>query len=557
MIKKIVANLKFSIALFELPKRELIFWILIRAFTAAISPLMMPAIIWVMLNAIEQMNVEIITSRALLLLVILVPCFGLSYFIYVFSDAWVLKSMYKYQQVCLKKTMVLNLQERRENYKDGDISNILNQSAWSLIQIWLHIFRIMAPFASIVVLVVLEIKIHFLIFVISIISVLCDYMLLKYQSKKNYEYKNDIMKVEGKREQCLKEMIYGVTFYATQGIWENKLDELLEIREDYWRINQKKEYNNFFSDIINMMFNGVFNIGIWNILGVNSLILGAGEIATANNMFDNLRLEVGSFRKQMVGIVDKYTPIEKQRDILNLGKNLTNVNKESELLCEGKSVSVVLEGRKIIDNISFNIKEGDKIAIIGENGAGKSTLLKCICGLLKDENSSINYQEKRENIMDYVPADRLIFSQSVYENVCMGLKNEEEPFAEECIQQAELYDNFSKEEVHNKSAMEISGGEAQRMSIARGLAGKRKIILMDEPTASLDHATAAKIMNTITASRATIIFTTHNPVEIDFATRIWMVSNGHLIGNFSVKEFKESKLYLKWSGLDEKKAEED
>ncbi len=548
MIKKVLDNLKYSFSLFRLPRRELVFWIAIRAFTSAISPLMIPAIVWFMIDAMEQQDMSLIVVRAVVLLVVLIPCFGLSYYIYVYSDAWVMKSMYKFQEVCIDNLIDIDLSERRERYMDGKVSNLLNQSAWSLIQIWLHIFRIMAPAISIIVLVILEIKVHYLIVGISLVSVISDYILLKVQSKRNYTYNGQLIEIEGEKEQSLKELVYDISFYSTHLYEKEKLEEVVGIRRRYWKLNRKKGYVNYVCDAANQVLNGVFSLGIWTCLSNYSNEIGTGEVATSNTIFENLRTEVGLFRKQMVSIVDKYTPIEKQRSLLELEKSAFETDQELKPVCEGNKIAVLLSGKEIIRDISFQIRFGDRIAIVGENGAGKSTLLKCICGLLKPNEGKVVYQAAKDITVDYVPADNYDFSQSVFDNTVMAKTADDTEYAFDCLERAQLLKDYQKEELKEKNAKELSGGEAQRMSIARAFYGNRKILFLDEATSALDRETAHSIFDSVLKTRDTVLFTTHNVEEIEYATRIWLMKAGRLVLDCTLKEFKQDEKYRTWVG---------
>ena len=184
---------------------------------------------------------------------------------------------------------------------------------------------------------------------------------------------------------------------------------------------------------------------------------------------------------------------------------------------------------KIIDNLNFEVKEGDFIAVLGKSGSGKSTFLNLIGILDKPDSGEIFIENKNVNVLKEEERDLLrnrflgfIFQFhyllpefSALENVMMPAlinkkidKKKIEEKAMELLRSVELEDRFS----HKPS--ELSGGEKQRVAIARALINDPKILLADEPTGNLDGETSEvihKILQKINKERAqTIIVVTHS-----------------------------------------------
>lgn len=190
------------------------------------------------------------------------------------------------------------------------------------------------------------------------------------------------------------------------------------------------------------------------------------------------------------------------------------------------------EGRKILSDINLNIKEGEHIAIVGENGSGKSTLLRCIIGMYAATSGSITLFGKsptydpeyfRENgIFSYMPAASQLYETTIDDNILMGSFSE---ISLEKLKNAIGVFDFSNREI--SSISELSGGEQQRVNAARAFSNnKAKMILLDEPTASLDREHAEKLMNYIRSSKATVIYTTHREEETAFADRVMQMCGG-------------------------------
>ncbi|RXJ88377.1 ABC transporter [Arcobacter sp. CECT 8983] len=175
---------------------------------------------------------------------------------------------------------------------------------------------------------------------------------------------------------------------------------------------------------------------------------------------------------------------------------------------EVKNLSFSYDEQKVLEDINFEIKQKDFLTIIGPNGGGKSTLLKLILGLNDLNNGSIKIfgQEHLEQIhnLGYVPQNtnvNLNFPITVLEVVMMGqncltkrlfgYKKEEKQRAMEVLEKVKMKE-FAKNRISN-----LSGGQRQRVLIARALFSKPKILLLDEPTSSIDIKGCEQIYSTL------------------------------------------------------------
>lgn len=555
MLKRVIDSFKFSFSLFQLPKHELVFWLVIRAFTSAISPLMIPIIIRIMFNAIASRNLYSVSCSSIMLFVALTLCFCLSYYIYVFSDAWVMNSMYKFQSECLKRVIKDgNLQKRREKYSDGDISNILNQSAWSLIQIWLHIFRLLSPFIAVIILLVMQITTFWGLAILLAVSIVLDFAIIKIQGKKIYSIQKSIIDVEGDREQSLKYLFENIEFISLYDLQSSILDELYSYRTTSWALEWKKEKINIMFEFSTRLLDGLYTVAIWSIFGFVTDKIAVGKITSTNSIFDNLRTEVGKLKKQFVSTVGKIVPIEKQQ------KLLTDINSDSyskfdlcgedreDIVISVDNLSVEVDSNLIVNNVTFSIGENETVAIVGKNGAGKSTLLKSICDIYYSKMGE-KYIRFGTDQVGYVPAEAFFFSQPTRDNIVMGYKKDS------CLEK-EYYENIlcfsgldNELDLQTQDASTLSGGQLKRMAIARALVNDDDVLIMDEPTAALDQETAEKVFARIMHLEKTIVFTTHNPSEIVYADRIIMISDGKIIFNNNLNNFFASDEYCEWCGI--------
>jgi len=177
-------------------------------------------------------------------------------------------------------------------------------------------------------------------------------------------------------------------------------------------------------------------------------------------------------------------------------------------ILEIKEISKSFNKIKILDKFSLNVEEGEIVSIIGPSGIGKSTLLRCINGLEKTDSGEIiinnsrikNKMQKQSNLdIGLVFQDYNLFPQySVIENITLTLtevlkikKQEAIEKAKELLLQMELLDKI------NSYPYELSGGEKQRLAIARTLGTNPKIICFDEPTSALDPKLVKQVFSII------------------------------------------------------------
>lgn len=199
-------------------------------------------------------------------------------------------------------------------------------------------------------------------------------------------------------------------------------------------------------------------------------------------------------------------------------------------------------GRDALKVASLEIKKGETLAVVGPNGAGKSTLLLALAHLIKPVNGGIAFHGKPLKDWDdieyrrkiaFVFQDPLLMDMSVQDNIALGLKfrgvKKEDAF-ERVIKwsQAMGVDSLLK-----RRAGQLSGGEAQRVSLARAFVLDPELLLMDEPFSAVDPQTRAQLLKDLSKVLAenhrTTIFVTHNLKEAaKFGDRVAVIINGEL-----------------------------
>ena len=205
--------------------------------------------------------------------------------------------------------------------------------------------------------------------------------------------------------------------------------------------------------------------------------------------------------------------------------------------------------KKALDNVSFAVKEGSFVAVLGHNGSGKSTLAKAMCLVLQPDSGEVMIDGKNyageditlEEVMDARKSVGMVFQNPenqlvamiVEEDVAFGCENLGLPSAEIRARVDEALASVGMTEYATSSVNKLSGGQKQRVAIAGALAMKRRCIIFDESTAMLDPSGRREVMNTIERLNKedgmTVVLITHYMNEAVRADRVAVMENGRII----------------------------
>ena len=213
-----------------------------------------------------------------------------------------------------------------------------------------------------------------------------------------------------------------------------------------------------------------------------------------------------------------------------------------EIKFEKVGFSYLPKDNKILSDINIRIEKSDKIGIIGKTGSGKSTFINLFCGLLNPQkgkiilnNKDLNYQKYSwQNLIGYVPQNVSIVDESILFNIC--LEDDKEKInlkkVEEILKILDLYDYIYRlpkklDELAGEGGKNLSGGQCQRIGIARALYKNPTILLLDEATSSLDESTEGKILNSIfeIMKDKIVIFSTHRKNVLNYCNKTYEIKD--------------------------------
>ncbi len=216
------------------------------------------------------------------------------------------------------------------------------------------------------------------------------------------------------------------------------------------------------------------------------------------------------------------------------------INKNIKLIV--KNFSLDNNKNLLLKNVDIDIKKNSQIGIIGQSGSGKSTIIDILCGFKKNKFSSIKVDNKKidnpekldswQKSIGYVPQNIIILNQSLRENILFGSDRKifDDSLLRNIIKKVDL-NKFVKKpngglsQVLRQDGQNISGGEKQRIGIARALINDPELIILDEATSGLDYETENNVLHTIKKLKRTTIIVSHRFNALKNCDKIYMIKD--------------------------------
>lgn len=278
----------------------------------------------------------------------------------------------------------------------------------------------------------------------------------------------------------------------------------------------------------------------------------------------NLSAAFISLSDQLVMLRVMEINYKKFAEFLSFGRNMDSQILTGEtgkkVLLELESVSYRFPGedKDLLHNLNFTARSGEKIAIVGLNGAGKTTLMKLLCGLLTPTKGRILLNGV--DMQQMLPEERYVWFSCAFqdisflpltirENIAM-CENAEEAKIEDCLKKAGIREKIGKlrdgldtlmEKDINEDAVDFSGGEKQKLVLARALYQDRPVLILDEPTAALDPLAENEMYQkySMFAAEKLSFFVSHRLSSTRFCTRILLLQDGNFLEEGTHEELME------------------
>ena len=364
-----------------------------------------------------------------------------------------------------------------------------------------------------------------------LIDLFKNHKIIKIFQREKYEYLRSEKFVNDLKEKSIK--IYTIYFRSTP-IMETLTGIIIGILIFYSGkliMNEQLSINNFFSFLAAMM------LAYQPVKSLATIHVGIGQGLSAG--------------KRIIPIIDTQNKITLNESGKNLNLNEALINFDKVNFNYQSN-----ENNEVLKNINMDIKGGKMTALVGHSGSGKSTLLNLIPRIYDPTSGQIlidgqiirdvNLTSLRREI-SIVDQNTTLFDDTVFNNIKYAkpdATNEEIYKAAEMSMSTDFINNLDKkfETIIGENGVRLSGGEKQRLSIARAFLKKSKIILLDEATSSLDSETEEKIqkaLEDLTSNKTTIVIA-HRLSTILNSDKIYVIDNGSVVAEGKHNELLES-----------------
>lgn len=240
--------------------------------------------------------------------------------------------------------------------------------------------------------------------------------------------------------------------------------------------------------------------------------------------------------------------VERLVDILEF-ENQENTDCKKKIILNGsiKAENICFkysnEGKNILKNIKFEVKEGEKLAIVGVSGSGKSTLLKVLAGLYQVNSGHIYYNninieeldlKKLKKQIAYISGDNCLMSKSIYDNITLGIQSVSKNDVEKACKIVNVHNDIQEmpmryNTIVSEMGKNLSNGQRQRIALARIILLKPKIIFLDEAMSALDINSEKNILNYFYNVKCTVIMISHRVSLLSECNTIIVLENGNIV----------------------------
>lgn len=354
---------------------------------------------------------------------------------------------------------------------------------------------------------------------------------------------------EDKMGQSLYESVHKIDFLSIYNGVDHVYQEYQRNRTEAWNIKWKQERLSItisaLTGFIFSGFRGILSLSLFPLYSMGKL--HTDRIASSFSVYDQLSAVISGYTKPFVDINTNMVAVGRLEEVFSTSSpNKINVQHNStEPLLKAENISYSVQGRNLFTHINLTIRKGDKIALIGKNGCGKSTLLRILIGIYHSETGIITMNIESDcpkRYVSYISSNSYLYSENVKKNILMNGDGD----LQQAVKTACLED-LGKDFL-DKKATELSGGQAQRVNIARGLIHNPLLLVADEPTSGLSIAQGEEVIQEMLSQSNTAVMVTHHPAQLQYFNRIILLEDGKIAADGSLQSISSEPAFHRWMG---------
>lgn len=378
-------------------------------------------------------------------------------------------------------------------------------------------------------------------------------------SARALKYKTRAIELDGKTGSLMYQFLTGIAKIRIAGVEDRALYEYLKPYVEQRNIEQKREKIQDLGAVINLISGTLFSIVFYTIVVKSKTDITLGSFVAFNTLF-------GSFSAYVLQLVNSFIEYKNEKPSIDrltpVFDNLPEFDEANELPGEisggieinNVSFSYDSDSPLVLDGITLDIKPGEYVGIVGSSGCGKSTLMKLLLGFEKPnagkiyyDNKDIESVDKRElrKKMGVVLQDGKLISGSIFENITITAPDATVKDVNAVIAAVGLKEDIAAmpmglHTVLSEDCGTISGGQQQRILIARAIISNPKILFFDEATSALDNITQSMVCETLEKMDATRIVIAHRLSTIIKCDRIIVLDKGRIVEQGSYDELMKN-----------------
>ena len=490
-------------------------------------------------------------------------------------DNYMVETITEIQMEMFKETLRIKAEDIDKN-TSGTFIDRINNDTNDIVNIFENLISSFLEFISNLGVLMAVIFISYPMFFFFIISAIIDTYVSHLRREKVFSQNKKYRKVRERKTGLISEVVRGVKdiklLNAEEGILKKTKEQLNKTNKELLTINQTTRRFYFLSGNIKDLTYFLF-------IATGALLIQKDMLTVANFIilytYRGRMESLLSYYNQIADIIKNFNlSASRVAEILDTGYKKERANgtilKSVHGNIEFKNVSFSYEDNEVLKEVSFKINEGERVGFVGASGSGKSTIFNLITGLyeVKEGNilidgfdiNNIDLNSLRKNL-SLIPQNPYIFNFSIKDNLILSNNNASLEEIETACKKAQIYDRIMEfedkfETEVGEGGVTLSGGEKQRLAIARTLIKNSNIILFDEATSALDNITQDKVQQAIYGldKNKTILIIAHRLSTIINCDKIIVVDCGKIVDIGSHKELLERcKIYQKLYKYDKSK----
>jgi ABC-type multidrug transport system fused ATPase/permease subunit len=422
-------------------------------------------------------------------------------------------------------------------FENSYLTNLFNNEYYNLRNVTLQSFRIIQSALIIIIQLWMSIVISWQITLLTLFALGIIYFIQKRLIGLNYKYGVERVNVSHAIQHFLSETFAAIKLLKIHRLEETRNAKYNDVQEDLYQNEMKIANLDSLIDFLFLLSSALVIVGIiyfnfsFHILKLGGLLVVLMLLSRTISQAQVFVKYISTFMNSLPSYAHFKNTITKAEEL-----ELTNLNNSNKLVLNSlyfKDVSYSIENKIIIDTLDFNFSKGKLYLLFGPSGRGKTTTLDLVAGLIQPTHGAIYVNDDStlplnsiQHAISYVLQDTILFQGSIIENITIGgnYSNEEVLDVIEKTGLSTLVQTLPNgiDTIINEGATMLSGGEKQRIAIARALIRNADLILLDEITSSLDVHNETAIMEVISTIKSDkiIIMVGHRERLKDYADEV-------------------------------------